>query len=133
MPLSNLDRLLWAVGLCGHLLLLGVLFGRRRAVRFPFFTTLIAASVLRTLTLFVVHRNSDAYALVYMGTDGLDVLLQLAVVYEVAWHTFRPLGRWAPDARRGMAVLIGGSLLIASLLTWLSAPGAPDWRAALLV
>ena len=42
MPLSGADLLFWVAGFLGHIVLLGVLLGRRRATEFPRFTALIA-------------------------------------------------------------------------------------------
>ena len=129
MPLSTLDRLLWAAGLAGHGVLLAVLFSRGRARFFPAFTALIAASILRTALLYVTHRSASerTYFVTFVGVSFVDVLLQFAVVYEVASHVFRPLGHWAPDARRGMRALSWGSLLVAGGLAWLAAPVTETW------
>lgn len=136
MPLSGLDRLLWAAGLLGHVVLLAVLFSRKRAARFPAFTALIGCNVVRTLLLFEFFRRygtGDRYLVAYLVTETVDVLLQLAVVYEVASHVFRPLGRWAPDTRRNLPALIWGSLAVALLLTWMTAPTGFRWVVALVV
>ena len=45
------DHLIWAAGLLGHLLLLGVLFARKRVHRFPWFTLLIVLYLLRSIAL----------------------------------------------------------------------------------
>ena len=126
MTVSGLDRLFWAAGLLGHVALLFVLLHRGRARRFPVFTTFIGASVLRTVVLFFARgRAVYTYFLLYWTLAILvDVLLQFAVVYEMATHTFRPLGRWAPDARRGMTWLVTASVLVAAGLTVLAAPAA---------
>ena len=127
-----MDRLLWAAGFFGHLVLLGVLFRRRRAARFPAFTALIGASVLRTVILFSLINQEEAYGIAYLATAILDVTLQFAVVYEVASHVFRPLGRWAPDTRRGLLWLISISVAIALTLTWLAGPISDGWENAVL-
>lgn len=130
MPLSGIGLLFWVAGFSGHLLLLGVLFGRCRARQFPVFTTLICSDVLRTLVLFLVRRSGNlaAYLWAFLVLGFLDVALQFGVVYEVAAHVFRPLGRWAPDVRRGLTWLISGSLAVASVLTWMAAPSASRWE-----
>ena len=126
MPLSGAELASWVAGLFGHILLLAVLLIRHRAVRFPFFTALIAFAVLKTAVLFYVSRHSieSVYVRTYFVMLVVDVSLQFLVVCEVAWHVFRPLGRWAPDVRRGLQVLGCISLAAASALTWLAAPGA---------
>ena len=135
MPLNGLDLLLWAFGLLGHALLLGVLVIRRRAKEFPAFTAFIAANVLRTLLLATIRQSGSerAYFLAYVVTQVLDVMLQFAVVYEVASHVFRPLGRWAPDIRRGIWLISVGSLAVAGALSWLGTSVQANWRATLFI
>lgn len=128
MALSALDTLLWAAGIVGHAVLLAVLVLRHRSRQFPWFTSLIAAALLRSLVIPAVRGSERLYFNVYWLLAIPDVLLQLGVVYEVASHTFRPLGHWAPDARRGMAALIGVSLLLAAVITWLATPHAGYWQ-----
>ncbi len=133
MPFTGIDRSLWAIGLFGHLALLSVLLARHRAIRFPMFTALISANIVRTLLLYSLRSNDRAYVTVYLLAHVLDVVLQLAVVYEVARHVFRPNGRWAPDVHHAMFWLTWGSLALATGLTWLAAPNAPGLeRTALL-
>lgn len=124
MTVSGPDRLFWAAGLLGHVVLLAVLFARGRARQFPVFTALIAASVLRTVVLFFARGSAvhTYFSLYWTLAIIIDVLLQSAVVYEMATHVFRPLGRWAPDARRGMTWLVVSSLVLAGLLAALAAP-----------
>lgn len=133
MPLNGMDRLLWAIGLFGHIALLIVLLARRRTARFPMFTALVSANILRTVLLFSLRNHEFPYMLVYLAAHVLDIGLQLAVVYEIARHVFRPSGGWAPDVRRPMLWLGWASLAAASGLTWLAAPYAPGLeRTALL-
>lgn len=135
MPVSGLDRLFWAAGFFGHLVLLAVLFRKDRARRFPFFTALIAFEVVRTVVLFVEreHGTRAAYLWTYLAVSLVDLSLQLAVAYEVASHVFRPMGRWATDVRSGLIWLGWGSLAVASGLTWLAAPSSPQWKFAALI
>jgi len=135
MPLSGLNNLFWAAGVLGHIALLIVLFVRRRAVRFPFFTALIFSNVLRSLILYLVrlYGSDRAYLVAYLLCEGVDILLQVSVVYEVAFNTLRPLGRWARDVRHSMFLLVGVSLLVASALTWMAAPDRPIWEFQLVI
>lgn len=133
MPLSGTDNLLWAAGLVGHLLLLGVLLGKGRARQFPFFTALILNSVLRTLLLKALVSNEEAYLLVYLVTNVMDCLLQLAVTYEIATHTFKPLGHWAKDTRKAILLLVGVSLAIGLGLTLLASPDRPTLLGDLVI
>ena len=133
MHLSHLDSFFWLSGLVGHVALLFVLFYRGRMRSFPLFTLLIATNILKTATLFLIYPRrqsgySYAYFYTYWGFAVLDVLLQLAVAYEIASHVFRPLGVWASDLRRHLVWLIVFSLCVAMALAWLSSPRTYGWR-----
>jgi hypothetical protein len=52
------NHLIWAAGLLGHLVLLAVLFMRRRVARFPWFTLLILFYSLRSVGLEAALRLS---------------------------------------------------------------------------
>jgi hypothetical protein len=134
MPLGGVGRLFWAAGFLGHALLLAVLFVKRRAPQFPFFTALIASNLLRTTILFAVISlgSETSYTWTYLGLSLVDITLQFGVLYELASHVFRPLGRWAPDVRSGMHWLGWGSLVVASVLTWMASSGAATWEFTVL-
>jgi hypothetical protein len=135
MHLTGLALLFWTVGLAGHLLLLLVLFVRRRAGQFPLFTTLIAMNVVRTAILWEVERHAGkvAYFYTYWTLGTIDMALQLGVVYELATHVFRPLGRWAPDVRQSVLWLVSGSVAVAALLTVIPQPETRFWVRALVI
>ena len=52
------NHLIWAAGLLGHLLLLAVLFMRKRVARFPWFTLLILFYLARSIGLASTVRFS---------------------------------------------------------------------------
>lgn len=140
MRLGHLDSLFWAAGLLGHAVLLCILWFRHRAGRFPIFTALIAASVVRTVVLYFLLRAvsgrsgySYSYFYTYWTFALLDVALQLAVIYEMASHIFRPLGVWVADVRNGFFWLICVSILIALGLTWIVPSGLQSWRQLLVI
>jgi hypothetical protein len=88
-----LNHAIWAMGILGDLLILVVLFTRRRFPRFPWFTLLIAfhflvAISLKTASHFSGHADSGFTANII---DLTDVLLQCAVVAELIWIALRPL------------------------------------------
>ena len=91
--------------------------------------------MFRTISLFLVlHRGTkQEYLFAYLLLGAVDLFLQLCVVYEIASLVFRPLGKWASDARLGLIVLIGISVTIASALTWLSAPPGKSWMRVVLI
>ena len=135
MHLTGLDFFFWALGFLEVCVLLAVLWYCKRAARFPVFTTWIAFEVVQTVALYFTFRlgSSQTYFYTYWSLGFLDVTLQLAVAYELCAHVFRPMGAWAPDVRRGFAVVAGASLLIASVLTWLAAPPARFLRSAIVI
>lgn len=135
MHLTGLDLFFWVAGLAGHLTLLSILFLRRRMRQFPFFTCLIATSVVRTIVLYFVLHEGDrgTYFYTYWTFAMLDVALQLCVFYEIAAHVFRPLGYWAPDARRSSMWLLGGSVAVAAGLTWLASPQTLFWQQTVVI
>jgi len=122
--LSEMDLFFWAAGFAVHLVLLFVLFYRGRARVFPFFTSLIAFSVVRTMILYpVMHYATTAgYVYTFWSLAVLDVMLQLGVVYEVASRVFRPLNVWAPDVRGSFLWLLNLSTTVALALAWADNP-----------
>jgi hypothetical protein len=88
------DHLIWAAGLLGHLLLLAVLFTRKRVHRFPWFTLLIVFYFLRSIALALALRLSGhpVHQFTTIILDVTDILLQCAVLAEVTWIALRPLG-----------------------------------------
>jgi hypothetical protein len=89
-----INHLIWAAGLLGHLVLLGVLFKRKRVARFPWFTLLIIFYVVRSVGLVAALRLSGHPAPEFpsMIIDLTDVLLQCAVLAELSWNSLQPLG-----------------------------------------
>jgi hypothetical protein len=88
------NHLIFAAGLLGHLLLLAVLFKRKRVARFPWFTLLIIFYVVRSVGLVAALRLSGHPAPLFasMIIDLGDVLLQCAVLAELTWNSLQPLG-----------------------------------------
>lgn len=124
MHLNGLDLLFWVASFLGHVVLLCVLWIRRRIRMFPLFTCLITANIIRSIVLYAVlsYGTKATYFYTYQLLIALDVALQLGVVYEMASYIFRPLGVWPKDVRSGLVWLIVGSTAIAAGLTWLANP-----------
>lgn len=135
MQLSGLDLFFWVASLVGHIALLGVLWSRRRAPEFPIFTSLIAMDVLRTIVLFFTLRlgTKDNYFYTYWSFAILDVVLQLAVVYEIASYIFRPTGTWAKDLRWSLWWLLSFSILFGLGLTLLATPPTKTLHQAIAI
>lgn len=102
MDLALSEKLLWAYGFVQNLALLFVLLRRCRARSFRAFTVFIAFGTLRTIVLFTVFRvagRHHAYTLTYWYAAGLDLLLQVAVVYELAKSALYRSSEWIPGAK----------------------------------
>lgn len=126
MNASSLDRFVWVATFCCQVLLLLVLWIRRRARYFPVFTLYIVWGVLSSIVLYVafLHESQRFYFYAYWYADFIDEVLQLLVFYELAVDVFCPTGVWAPDVRRSFLGLAGASALLAFLLSWLARPQA---------
>lgn len=124
MHVSAFDCFLWATGFAGQIAVLAVLFIRGRAKLFPIFTSLIAFSFAGSAGLYFVykHLGHRTYYYDYWLVGLIDMLIQLAVVYEIASHVFAPLGRWAPDVRNSFVRLVGAAVLVAICLMALASP-----------
>lgn len=135
MHLNGIDFLLWAAGFAASVILLGVLFLRDRAREFPFFTSLIAINVVRTVVLYIVARagTSHQYLIAYLWLGTPDLVLQLCVVYELALQVFRPVRTWVAEVKTGFPLLVCGSVLLALGLTWLTAPPPSSFARAALI
>jgi hypothetical protein len=131
MHLARIDLSIWAAGLVTHIVLLTILITRSRARTFPIFTTLISMNVARTVILYLIvfnHGSKQSYLVAYCSMAVLDMLLQLGVIYELASHTFRPVGDWAPDVRGGFIWAAGLSVAFATTLTLLpKIPPSHPW------
>jgi hypothetical protein len=129
MHLTGLDFFFWAVGFLENLGLLFVLWHRRLATSFPFFTALAILSVIRTIVLYFVlnHGTKDSYFYTYWSLAIVDTMLQLGIVYEIASRVFRPVGVWAADVRASFLWLAGLSIAVALGLSWLASPPARTW------
>jgi hypothetical protein len=124
MNLSHFDRFVWGAGLTGSMILLLVLCLRGRARSFPIFTLYIAENVATTISLYFIfyHFAMPVYGHAFHTLGFVDEALQLLVVYELAVQVFCPTGVWAPDVRKTFLGLVGVSVTIALLLTWLAHP-----------
>ena len=129
MHLTGLDLLFWAAGFLENVGLLFILWYRRRAKSFPFFTTLITLNVARTIVLYFVldYGTKQGYFYTYWSLALFDVMVQLCIVYELASRVFRPLGEWAGDVRTSLVWLASLSVTVALALTWLASPPARTW------
>jgi hypothetical protein len=129
-----------------HALLLTLLFLRGVARRLPFFTTLLAFYLLRSLSLYALfgHIDADAYAFWFNALDLVDLLLQILVVWELFRATRSNSAASTGDAIQPAsstlrhAALFAALLLISAATSWIisvvvpSSPRAPLDRGVLL-
>jgi hypothetical protein len=130
--LTGLDLFFWAAGLPVNLGLLFVLWYRRRARNFPFFTAFPALNVVRTIVLYFVftYGSKQSYFYAYWSLATLDMMLQFCIVCEVASRVFRPLDAWARQLRGSFVLLVSLSIAVAMGLSWLASPPARTWSQA---
>ncbi len=133
MRLTTLDHFFWAAGFVANLALLYVLWHRRRAHRFPFFTALFTFGLVKSVLLFAVlhYGTRDEYFWAYWVLTILDMLLQLSVVYELSSQVFRPLETWIHEVRKYALSIVLLSITIAGGLTFLASPPAHTWMQSL--
>jgi hypothetical protein len=135
MHLTDLDLLFWTAGFGVHLVLFCVLLIRRRYREFPIFSAFILSNIVRTVALYFVeqHGSKASYFYTFWSLGLLDTGLQLAVVYEMYFRTFRPLGQWARDIRGALSWLLVATVAVAAGLTWLAAPPVRHWMQAVVI
>jgi hypothetical protein len=121
---SLIAQALWAAGFIEDVLLLVVLFARKRWRTFPTFTSWIGFYVLRTIFLFLIYRygSSNVYSKVYWGAQLLDLAFQVAVVLEMARVVLKPTGTWVRDARRMFLLLSLTGALVAVAIAYAISP-----------
>jgi hypothetical protein len=127
VKLPFLDTVLWAAGPVLNAALLAVLCLRRRLRNFPVLASWCIFTILSAIALFVAYRiGSDRiYANLYWITEGLDALLQIGVVIEVARTVFQPLGSPLRKSGLWLASLIGCCALISFAIVLSIHPASP--------
>ncbi|WP_263384138.1 hypothetical protein [Granulicella arctica] len=118
---------LWGTGFVLNAALLLVLIYKRRYRTVPWFTLWVASQSLYTIVLFGAFRFSSkhVYAVAYWSCDFLDVLLQLAVILEIAGIVLRRSKRWVSGARPRL-ILMGAIAPVIALVMALSMHPAAD-------
>ena len=98
---------LWAASFFLNATLVFVLILKRRYRTVPCFTVWIASYCVYSIVLFFAYRSGSkhAYFLLYWGTSFLDLLLQVAVVFEIAAIVLRRSGGWVEGARLRLGLL----------------------------
>ena len=122
MKLPILDTVLWAAGPVLNAALVAVVCLRRRLRTFPVLASWCIFTILSAVAHFVAYRaGSDrTYAIVYWVAEGLDALLQIGVVVEVARTVFQPLGSPLRKSRLWLASVFGCCVLISfAIVLWI--------------
>jgi hypothetical protein len=124
--LSLTAMVLWAAGFVLNAALLFVLLYKRRYRTVPCFTAWIAFGCLFTITLFWGYRSGSKhlYKVLYWSGAFPDLLLQIAVVLEIARTVLRRSGRWVEGARRPLLFMGSMAPLIALGMACFMRPAA---------
>ena len=135
MHLTGLDRFYWLAGFGTHIVLFSVLVARRHFRQFPVFTAFVGFSILRTIALYLIqsHGTKLEYFESFWTLAAVDTLLELALILEMYFRTFRPLGRWPTDLGGSLLLIAFSSVAIAAGLTWLSIPRTRYWNQAIVI
>ncbi len=126
MNVSLIAKMLWAADFVLHAALIFVLFYRRRYRTVPWFTTWIVSGEAFTVATFLSYRLSShsTYAALYWTADFLDLLLQIAVVLEIARSVLRRSGRWVEGARARLVMVGALAPVLALGMAWAMKPAA---------
>src|ERR1700757_1793003 len=98
---TDLDTILWFMGIAGQLILLVTLLYRRIYRSFPVFSAFILWNALSDLfQLAVLMRHHDANSLTYYRTcfaiNIVQYALELGVFVEIATNVLKPVSRSLP-------------------------------------
>src|SRR5271170_666165 len=112
MHLSNLDNVLWLLGVVGELILLGILVYRRTYRTFPiFFSWLVFVLLLEPTFFWLVHNTAPAtYYKIFFALNFPQYLLEAGVLIEIAASVLRPVKRSMP--KRILYVFAGCMIVI---------------------
>lgn len=101
--------------------LLVILLVRRQYKTFPVFTLYLASNFLTdvgTIALLSLYPPHAARTL-FLATLPLQYLLELGVLFEIAWNVFRPvLPSLPPGTIRAFVKLVALAVLCGTLLAW---------------
>ncbi len=128
MSFSGLDKFFWLAGFLSSILLLGVLLVRGRWKTFPIFAIYIGSQILFSATMYEIYRHGthSTYARVYWAGAGIDFVLQLCLLFEIARNVLRPTGTWVQEARIFFVFLAIAGPALAALLTSFARPDSPS-------
>jgi hypothetical protein len=117
MGLNDLIHGLWIVGLAMQPVLAGILVFKRHWIKFPFFTTYVAFSLIGDFAGYLLLRYGHSYLYVYLTYETVAVILALTVIYEVFTEIFashlalRKTAKVAFQVAGGLLILLGAVVL----------------------
>jgi len=114
MGLSALDTVLWAATIVMLAVLVVTLVFKKRFRVAPWFTIWISSGLTLTLALYITYRlgRSSLYTILYWGWAVADLLLQLAVIVEIARSVLKRDGRWVEGSHTRFLAMAGVSVLL---------------------
>ncbi len=92
----------------------------------PWFTLYVTSHILYTISLFLAFRfaSKHTYAVLYWSAEFLDLLLQVAVIFEIAGIVLRRSARWVPGTRVRLSLIGLMAPLMAFGMAWSMNPAA---------
>src|SRR5882762_3467514 len=114
MGLSALDTVLWAATIVMLAVLVATLVFKKRFRVAPWFTIWTSSGLTLTLALYATYRSgrSSLYVTLYWGWAVADLLLQLAVITEIARSVLKRNGRWVAGTHIRFLAMAGVSVLL---------------------
>jgi hypothetical protein len=120
MRLPLLDTALWAAGPFLNAALFCVICLRRRLRTFPVLASWCVFTIASAIALFFIYRQAshDTYAIAYWMVEGVDALLQIGVVAEVARIVFSPRDSLGKN-RLWLTSLIAAGIVAFAIVWWI--------------
>jgi len=133
MRLPLLDSTLWAAGPLLNAALFSVICLRRRLRTFPVLGLWCVFTILSAIALFFIYRQGShhTYAIAYWVVEGLDAVLQIGVVAEVAHIVFWPRDSVRKNGRWFLSLVGAGGVTALAIVWWIhptSATKAGVWE-----
>jgi len=121
MSLRAMYSAFGVLAFAAEIALLAILIFRRQYKTFPIFTLYFAYNFVADLVigLSIAKYSVHAGRSLQLASLPLQYLLELCVLFEIAWHVLRPVHTSLPKGSvRGFFVLVGLAMLGGTLLAW---------------
>lgn len=134
VKLSLLQVALWAANSVLNVVLVVVLFTKRRWRLVPWLTAWMSYSLLYALLCFLSFwfGSKQSYRVIYWGGALGDFLLQIAVVFEIAQSALKRDGKWVEGAKVAILPFAVAGLVVATVLTATITPATTSFLDELL-